>query len=57
MELEAATPYPLAREAEKNISTAFSQELNVGAKWKVQRRCRTSQASPSDAYGWRNCRR
>ena len=28
----------------KNPSTAFSQEQEVGVKWKVQRGCRASQA-------------
>lgn len=35
--------HPLVREAEKNISTALSQERDVGVKWKVQRGCRVSQ--------------
>ena len=39
---EAATPYPLVRGAEKNISTAFSQERDIGVRWKVQRGCRVS---------------
>ena len=30
--------------AEKNVSTALSQEPEVGVKWKVQRGCRASQA-------------
>src|SRR4051812_9420139 len=30
--------------AEKNVSTAFSQEPEVGGKWNVQRGCRASQA-------------
>ena len=30
--------------AEKNVSTAFSQEPDVGVKWNVQRGCRASQA-------------
>ena len=28
----------------KKPSTAFSQEAEVGVKWKVQRSCRSSQA-------------
>ena len=28
----------------KKVSTAFSQEQEVGVKWKVQRGCRVSQA-------------
>ena len=30
--------------AEKNVSTAFSQEPEVGVKWNVQRGCRANQA-------------
>ena len=30
--------------AEKKVSTAFSQEPEVGVWWKVQRSCRSSQA-------------
>ena len=30
--------------AEKNVSTAFNQEPDVGVKWKVQRGWRASQA-------------
>ena len=29
----------------KKVSTAFSQEQEVGVKWKVQRGCRASQAT------------
>ena len=31
--------------AEKKVSTALSQEPEVGVKWKVQRGCRSSQAA------------
>ena len=41
---ERAALEPPAGERRENVSTAFSQEPEVGVKWKVQRGCRASQA-------------
>jgi hypothetical protein len=36
---------PALTELAKKVSTALSQEQDLGVKWKVQRGCRASQAS------------
>src|SRR5215831_6264521 len=40
---------------EKKVSTALSQEAEVGVKWKIQRGCRASQANTLGCL-WHSCR-
>jgi len=41
---EDAAPEASSGQEEKKVSTALSQELEVGVKWNTQRECRASQA-------------